>query len=98
MIAKRSEMKRNSGHASKANFGSDICEFESSHPSQPVRSLRCNIRVFSGMRVVIYPDAKPLAPRTGAIVPLVEKTATVGPPLWSATCRGQGRGYFALNG
>ena len=32
---------------------------------------------------VRFGDAKPLAPRTGAIVPLVEKTATVGPPLWS---------------
>jgi hypothetical protein len=31
-------MKGNSGHTSKANFGSDICEFESSRPSQPVRS------------------------------------------------------------
>jgi len=26
LIAKRSEMKGNSGHTSKANFGSDICE------------------------------------------------------------------------
>jgi hypothetical protein len=34
LIAKRSKMKGNSGHTSKANFGSDICEFESSHPSQ----------------------------------------------------------------
>jgi hypothetical protein len=40
LIAKRSEMKGNSGHTSKANFGSDICEFESSMPSQPVRSLQ----------------------------------------------------------
>jgi len=39
LIAKRSKMKGNSGHTSKANFGGDICEFESSHPSQPVRSL-----------------------------------------------------------
>jgi hypothetical protein len=45
LIAKRSEMKGNSGHTSKANFGSDICEFESSHPSQPVRSLPCDFRV-----------------------------------------------------
>ena len=33
LIAKRSEMKGNSGHTSKANFGSDICEFKSSHPA-----------------------------------------------------------------
>jgi hypothetical protein len=26
LIAKRCEMKGNSGHTSKANFGSDICE------------------------------------------------------------------------
>src|ERR1700681_4707459 len=38
LIAKRSKMKGNSGHTSKANFGSDICEFESSHPSHAVRS------------------------------------------------------------
>jgi hypothetical protein len=35
-------MKGNSGHTSKANFGSDICEFESSHPD-----LTCDFRVFS---------------------------------------------------
>jgi hypothetical protein len=29
LIAKRSEKKGNSGHTSKANFGSYICEFES---------------------------------------------------------------------
>jgi hypothetical protein len=38
LIAKRSEMKGKFGPHSKANFGSDICEFESSMPSQPVRS------------------------------------------------------------
>ena len=38
LIAKRSEMKGNSGHTSKANFGSNICEFKSSHPSQAMRS------------------------------------------------------------
>ena len=32
LIAKRCEMKGNSGHTSKANFESGICEFESSHP------------------------------------------------------------------
>ena len=37
LIAKRAEMKGNSAHTSKANFGSDICEVNSSHPSQPVR-------------------------------------------------------------
>ena len=50
LIAKRSEMKGNSGHTSKANFGSDICEFESSHPSQPVRSLLCDFRVGENRR------------------------------------------------
>src|SRR5580704_13536502 len=34
-------LKRNSGHISKANFGSDICEFESSRPS-PVLSPLCD--------------------------------------------------------
>ena len=46
---------------------------------------------------VRFGDAKSLAPRTDAIVPLVEKTATVG-RAYGRTCRGQGRGYFALNG
>jgi hypothetical protein len=32
LIAERSEMKGNSGHTSKTNFGSDICEFESFRP------------------------------------------------------------------
>ena len=50
LIAKRSEMKGNSGHTSKANFGSDICEFESSHPSQPVRSPLCDFRVCENRR------------------------------------------------
>jgi hypothetical protein len=50
LIAKRSEMKGNSGHTSKANFGSDICEFESSHPSQPVRSSLCDFRVCENRR------------------------------------------------
>jgi hypothetical protein len=40
LIAERSEMKGNSGHTSKTNFGSDICEFESFCPSQPVPSLQ----------------------------------------------------------
>jgi hypothetical protein len=48
LIAKRSEMKGNLGHTSKASFGSDICEFESSHPSQPVRSLLCDFRLCDG--------------------------------------------------
>jgi hypothetical protein len=47
LSAKRCEMKGNSGHTSKANSGSDICEFESSMPSQPVRSLLFDFRVFS---------------------------------------------------
>ena len=46
LIARRCEMKGNSGHTSKANFGGDICEFESSHPSQPVRSLLFDFRVW----------------------------------------------------
>jgi hypothetical protein len=44
LIAKRSKIKGNSGHTSKANFGSDICQFESSHPSQPVPSLQAIFR------------------------------------------------------
>jgi hypothetical protein len=47
LIAKRSKMKGNSGHTSKANFGSGICEFESSHPSHAVRSLLCDFWPFS---------------------------------------------------
>ena len=39
LIAKRSEMKGNSGHTSKADFGSDIC---ASRPSQPVLSPLCD--------------------------------------------------------
>jgi hypothetical protein len=50
LIAKRSEMKGNSGHTSKANFGSDICEFESSHPSHAVRSPLCDFRVWENRR------------------------------------------------
>ena len=50
LIAKRSEMKGNSGHTSKANFGSDICEFESSHPSQPMRSLLFDFRLCENYR------------------------------------------------
>ena len=46
LIAKRYEMKGNSGgHTSKANFGSDICEFEASRPSRPVRSLLFDFRL-----------------------------------------------------
>ena len=50
LIAKRSEMKGNSAHTSKASFGSHICEFESSHPSQPVRSPLCDFRVCENRR------------------------------------------------
>jgi len=50
LIAKRCEMKGNSGHTSKANFGSDICEFESSRPSQPVRSLLFHFPVCENRR------------------------------------------------
>ena len=46
---------------------------------------------------VRFGDAKPPAPRTGVIVPLVEKTATVGRAAMVALA-GQGRGYFALSG
>ena len=38
-------MKGSSGHTSKTNFGSDICEFESSCPSQPVRSFLFDFRL-----------------------------------------------------
>src|SRR6202040_2659140 len=62
-IAKRSEMKGNSGHTSKANFGSDICEFESSHPSQPVRSL-------------LFDFLDPARP--AALVPLLGRVARLG--------------------
>jgi hypothetical protein len=48
LIAKRSELKGNSGHTSKANFGNDICEFESSSPSQPVRSWRSSVNTGNG--------------------------------------------------
>jgi hypothetical protein len=50
LIAKRYEMKGNSGHTSKANFGSDICEFESSRPSGPMRSPLCDFRVCENRR------------------------------------------------
>ena len=44
------KMKGNSGHTSKANFGSDICEFESSMPSQPVRSPLFDFRLCENCR------------------------------------------------
>src|SRR5580704_5667632 len=50
LIAKRSKMKGNSGHTSKANFGGDICEFESSRPGQPVRSLLFDFRLCANCR------------------------------------------------
>jgi hypothetical protein len=34
----------------KGQFWKRICEFESSHPNQPVRSLRCNIRACENRR------------------------------------------------
>src|SRR6266487_3864553 len=39
LVPKCSEIKGNSPHISKGVFANDICEFESSEPSQPVRSL-----------------------------------------------------------
>jgi hypothetical protein len=50
LSAKRCEMKENSGHTSKANSGSDICEFESSMPSHTVRSLLCDFRLCENCR------------------------------------------------
>ena len=44
---------------------------------------RLSCAQLANQTAVRFGDAKPLAPRTGAIVPPVEKTATVGPPLWS---------------
>jgi hypothetical protein len=39
LVPKCSEITRNSPHISKGVFENDICEFESSRPSQPVLSL-----------------------------------------------------------
>jgi hypothetical protein len=39
LVPKCSEITRNSPHISKGVFENDICEFESSRPSQPVSSL-----------------------------------------------------------
>jgi hypothetical protein len=40
LVPRRSEIRGNMGDLSKGFFKYDICQFESSHPSQPVPSLR----------------------------------------------------------